>query len=407
MVEFATNVDIGNRALQHCGDLRISSFTEPSRQAREIAFAYDKLRQSELRRNLWRFATRRAVLRPLDTTTLQLFPGAWSAASLYVMGSVVSYNGALYECTDWLVTGSVPDAGVPWVPYFGPITVSLYTSGTSYWPGELIYTPQTEGYVVYVALAATTDTPGSFPNWSSAVAYNRGQSIGSGGGQLEFTPGNALVFFNPGNLAVNAQAGSQVQSLRDLNLGNDPSVAQAPNWQAVPATNQPHYNTGLNWLRLSDATLKSIVTPYPLTAGPCSDPHTLNAYRLPNGHFRRAPADPKGGVIPPLGGPSNPVPTDIVEENGYLVTAQGNAFMYRFVADVIDVPSMDPMFAEGLSLRIAIDVGPAVIEKDVRAQTMARIRDRYKEVMGEARLLDAIERGETTVPLDPYVAVRV
>jgi hypothetical protein len=69
---FTTPLDIVNRALQHCGRRRIFSFTDLTDNAQEMAFLYDKLRRAELRRNVWTFATRRTVLRPIDFTTMTL-----------------------------------------------------------------------------------------------------------------------------------------------------------------------------------------------------------------------------------------------------------------------------------------------------------------------------------------------
>ena len=50
MAEFLTPIDIGNRALQHCGAEMMDAslgFTEPSKNARQVSFAYGKLRRYE------------------------------------------------------------------------------------------------------------------------------------------------------------------------------------------------------------------------------------------------------------------------------------------------------------------------------------------------------------------------
>src|SRR5262245_20614060 len=90
---FLTPVNIANRALQHCGAGRIDEtqgFAEDSKNASECSFAYDKLRRAELRRNIWRFAIRRAVLRAIDTTTMLLAPALWVSSTTYFVGSIVS-----------------------------------------------------------------------------------------------------------------------------------------------------------------------------------------------------------------------------------------------------------------------------------------------------------------------------
>ena len=63
---FTVDVDVANRALQHCGQPRIDStlgFSEGTQRAQEIQFAYGKIKRAELRDNPWRFATRRTALR--------------------------------------------------------------------------------------------------------------------------------------------------------------------------------------------------------------------------------------------------------------------------------------------------------------------------------------------------------
>lgn len=404
MAEFTTNIDIANRAAQACGVARIFSFEDVSDAAREIAFAYDKLRVAELQRNIWKFATRRAVLRPMTVSTLEFVPAAWTAAGVYVMGSIAAYGGMIYLCRGWRVSGqTTPDVSPFWVPYFGPMVANPYTAGGAYFAGELVFTPANEDYVVYVALANTSDVPGNYPPWSAANTYSRGQSV-SFGLQLLFVPGSLPVFFVPGSLPVNP-SGAVAQSMRDLNLGNNPQFDRT-NWQVLPAAGQPDYRTGNNWLRL-DASIRSIVTPYPLSTGPVSDGNTLNVYRLPNGYLRHAPTDPKSGLVYDLGGPTAAAPNDMVFEDNFIVTSESAPFMLRFIADMTDVTQMEPMFCEGFALRLAEDIGPVIIPKDGRAGALARIASRYRTVISDARLVDAIERGPTATPLDPYVACRV
>src|SRR5216683_4161681 len=93
MTEFQTQADIGNRALQHCGAEMMDpalGFTENSKNARQVSFVYGKLRRAELRRNVWRFATRKAVIRPVDQNTLLLSPSLWVLATVYFVGSLVT-----------------------------------------------------------------------------------------------------------------------------------------------------------------------------------------------------------------------------------------------------------------------------------------------------------------------------
>ena len=89
---FANPVDICNRGMQHIGAPRIGAngFNEDSVQAGECSFAYDKVRRAELRRNVWRFATRLAVLRPFSVTTMEINAPLWMSTTPYAIGALVT-----------------------------------------------------------------------------------------------------------------------------------------------------------------------------------------------------------------------------------------------------------------------------------------------------------------------------
>jgi hypothetical protein len=72
---YQTSVDIANRALQHVGGKRIVTLADDSVNASAVSFCYDKLREAELRRNVWVFSIRKAALRPVDTNTQAPRPG--------------------------------------------------------------------------------------------------------------------------------------------------------------------------------------------------------------------------------------------------------------------------------------------------------------------------------------------
>jgi hypothetical protein len=130
MAEFRTDIDIANRALQHCGASRIVAFTDDSKNASETQFCYPKVREAELRRNVWTFACRRTMLRAVDTGTMLLDAALYASTTTYFVGSIVAdqYNN-LWQSTiqsnlanDPLLTSSY------WEPYFGPLAVALYDS---------------------------------------------------------------------------------------------------------------------------------------------------------------------------------------------------------------------------------------------------------------------------------------
>lgn len=412
--EFASNVDIGNRACQFVGDFRLNSFQDPSPQAREIAFAYDKLRLAELQRIVWKFATRRAVLRPINPTVMQLIPAAWSATLVYTTGSIVSYNNMIWVSQGWPPVGVTPDVSLTWVPYFGPMTINQWlptinsdgstNPGTNgYFAGELVYTPATENYTVYVSLSSSnTDTPGAYPNWINTVVYNRGDTVMyPAGGQLLSEPGDILVT-STGGIPVSSGATGPWQSTKDLNTtipGSDPS------WVPAPVVGQQHTRVGQNWLQL-DSTLQSIDIIYPIGTGPSTQNTTRNVYRLPNGYLKHAPDIDNPNEIVRVMGILSAAPSDAQFENGYMITSEVRAIMLRFIADMTDVTQMDNLFCEALAARIALDVGPTIVPKEERNQALARVARRYKEAIIDARANDAVERGASAQPQSQYATVR-
>ena len=233
MTEFLNPVDIANRALQHCGALRIDAtlgFTESSVNASECAFAYPKLRLAELRRNVWRFAIRRATLRPLDTNSLLLVPVLWVSTTTYFQGSIVSdQNSNLWISKVPNNLGNDPmQTGGLWEPYFGPMSVSLLDSSQSYFAGEMVYTKAGDGtFNVYLSMISgnsvhpaipnqwatntvfyNNDVVQTFPAWASGTTYSQGQGV-------SYTDGNTYV------------------SLVSSNIGNTPSTSTAK-WQLMP-----------------------------------------------------------------------------------------------------------------------------------------------------------------------------
>ena len=286
---FTTNVDIANRALQHCGALRITAFTDNSKNAASVSFVYDKLRVAELRRNTWSFATRKVVLRAVDHTTMFLEPAAYSPSNSYVVGAIVAYNGIWYMATNPVAVNNAPGLGDPWEQYFGPQTISqwlpplgspggeTYTppyNTTAYYAGELVYYPADETAAVYESLTSdNTDVPGVVPAWDATVTYNKGATVLY----------SAVVY----------------QSTVDLNLNSTPTGAG--NWVTVPIT-QTDQLSGPNWLKL-DAAYRSHTFVYPIGTGPRSQDTTKNVFMLPYGYLKTAPQDPKQGSFSYLGAP--------------------------------------------------------------------------------------------------------
>lgn len=442
---FTTNVDIANRALQHCGATRIISFQDDSKNASSVAFCYDKLRVAELRRNVWRFATRKVILRPIETNiypstqvpplapTMIFVPAVWSAENTYVIGSVVSYNGILYQANASVTTGVTPGNGVPWEQYFGPITVScwsttitfplnwlvgtVYVQGnqviaedgnvytatqttvandpvtdggvnwieggpptaptTSFFAGELVYNPVASNPGIYISLqSGNTDLPGIWPAWVSTNIYKL----------------NDQVIYQ----------GVVYQSAQDMNVNNMPT-GLGP-WIMQPGS-QTDFMTGLNWLQLGTATIQSLTLVYPVGTGPASQVSSRNVFMLPNGFLRQAPSDPKAGSQSYLGSPMGQLRYEDYEfENNFFTSATANPVMLRFVADIADILEMDPMFCEGLSARIATEIVEDLTQSEGKLQAIGA---QYKEFMTEARVVNGIETGATEPPMDDYLECRL
>lgn len=160
MAAFKTSTDIANRALQHVGARRITSLLDNSKAASEVNACYDGLREAELRRNVWVAATRRAVLRPIDTTTFLLNAPVYNTLTAYSVGAVVKdTSGKLWQ-TPVATTGQTPGSdGSPWDLYCGPLTVSTYDATVAYFAGELVY--QTDLHVYLSLLSGNTVAPPS------------------------------------------------------------------------------------------------------------------------------------------------------------------------------------------------------------------------------------------------------
>ncbi len=170
---FTTPVDVANRALQIIGVPRIAQFSDSSKQAKETQFAIDKIRAAELRRSVWTFATRRAVLRPVIATTANITFDAYDASVTYAAGDVVfDTNGFLWISTQGSNTANTPGAGGVnpfWIAYFGPNVAQVWSSSIQYFPGDMVYVSGTLT-VVYIAVAPSLNhTPPNATYWHVLV----------------------------------------------------------------------------------------------------------------------------------------------------------------------------------------------------------------------------------------------
>jgi hypothetical protein len=383
MGAFKIPVDIGNRALQHCGAARmdpVQGFNEVSRNAAEVSFAYDKQREAELRRRYWTFAIKRTVLRAIDGNTMRLLPALWSQVTTYFVGSIVSDQAG----NAWISRipnnlNNDPLLTAYWEPYFGPLSVSLYASAIAYCAGELVYTASGDGtYRVYLSLqSGNSDVPGAATAYDATVTYFKNQAV--------------------------TYLGVPYMSLVDLNTGQTPSTSPAAwtitfvggagsdKWLQIGGAEFP-FGVGLTTLNIV----------YPAGAGPSWQSTSRNVFLKPAGYLRLAPQNPKPGINP-LGGPSGVGYDDWEMEGEYLVSSDCGPITLRFVADFTDVARMDANFCEGVAARIALAVIDTMTQSAAQMQVVQGV---FKKWESDALTIDGIESGYVDPPDDDFITVR-
>lgn len=429
---FAIPEDICNRALQMLGARRIVSLSDNQREAKACAFCYDKLRRAELRRNTWVFSTRRTALRALqanttgivqnsiytpqsgpNTGTLWLTPAVWSSSVTYTPGAIVmdpTVPGLVWTSMAQENLNNAPGVGTGsvWDVYFGAKIAVPYDPTESYWAGELVYVrnPNTQAVTVYRSLAnqngngniqiiiVTEPSAGANQTTTSMSIKSDGA-----GNPWVLTEWNPLVTYNLDQVVV--YQFTLYRSSTEQNIGNAPGGAQ---WISCGPADAPTLAlaSNINWLPIP-ATVKSSITPYPIGAGPVQEANTRNAFPLPYGYLREAPQDPTQGAVSYLGAPGGLTYSDWVFESGFLTTHRSHTILLRFIADITDVTRMDDMFCEGLAARMAEAMCEELTQSAAKIATAVAM---YKTVMGEARIVNAIESGSDQPPEDDYISCR-
>lgn len=422
---FFDSLDIANRALDHLGATHIETPTEESVNNAKIAPIYDKVRRAELRRNNWRFAIRKCILHPVDTTTYLLAPALWNVGTLYLPGSIVAdANGQLWLSTQPNNTGNQPGASDIWENYFGQMTADIYdtTGGTTYFAGDLVYIPSADSsYIVYMSMInGNTEAPNTADVWSATQTYMQDQTASHSGSQWR-----SLIAMNLDNIPATGPANwsattayttsQQVTGLDGFiytaaqgNTGVNPVTDGGTNWTNTDMpnawTSSPLIPATSNlWVPIY-AAMQSLSILYPLNTGPLSQALTRNIFRLPAGYLRQVVGDPTAGINPFLGAPVGRVSKDWEFEGNYILSQQSTPLMLRFVADIQTVTKMDDMFCEGLAARIAMEACEAITNSNAKMQTCINT---YKQMMGEARIVNAVEIGPVEPPEDDYITCRI
>lgn len=461
---FAIPEDICNTALKHLGSPRITSLTDNSKQAAACQFWYDKDRQAEMRRNVWRFGTRKAALRPVSLSTMLLVPPTWNSTTLYLPGMIVAdpvVAGVYWQSSqvDNLNNTPGPDNNYYWDTYVGPLTVYPYDPSTAYYTGELVYKAKGDGaYQVFTCiqqmapsdiLAPMANIAGQTPiiagvypilngicsaypmqsdpnvrsEWQHNLMYRKDSIV-----SYKWVMYRSLVDINIGNAPdaalvlwvigttyplgaiVGGSDGFNYQSIVGANVGNNPVTDGGIHWKplGVPTQKWTTASVGvtssIQWLALPGATLQNVIFNWPQGSGPVEQSASRNVYRLPNGYLREAPQDPKAGSTSFLGAPSGLMYNDWEYEGNYFTTRDSEPIIYRFCADLRNVPIFDSMFCQGLGCRLAVDMCEELTQS---ADKIQRVEALYKGFMGEARVVNGIETGPTEPPVDDYISCRL
>src|SRR5665213_2709974 len=391
---FLDSLDIANRACDFCGVDPINSPTEDSVRNSKISAVYDKVRRAELMRNIWRFAIREVMLRPMSATSLLLVPGAYDSTQTYLPGEVVVDTNSLKWVSQIAenINNTPGGNNNAWEVYFGPEAVDKFDATLGYYAGELVYyitnaTPN--GYQIYMSMTSNnTDVPYTSTAWDATVQYNQDQTVSYGGFQwrslipinLNNTPANAPLAWAAGTAYTisNTVTGSDnyIYTALGSTTGNDPTTDNGVHWTnsgllAAWSKSPTLVASSVNWRPLR-ATLKNPALMYPIGSGPSAQAETRNIFKLPSGFLKLAPQDPKAGSASYLGAPSNLQYEQWDLEGKYLVGRNDVMIRLRFVADVARVIDMTDMFCEGLAARIAIGVAPTITQSEAKLATIAQ-----------------------------------
>lgn len=450
MTAFQTPTDIGNRALQHVGvGERMVGLDDDTKAASEVRTCYDMLRQAELRRNVWRFATRRVILRPIGANTMLFAPTLWDATATYHNGSAVLQIGnsevidkSTYGTyTYWLSQIASNKNNQPgihsggdyfWDTYFGPMTVDEWDDDVSYFNGEVVFYNSATALVtsvpeVYRSVVDNNigNTPNDIEAWDATVNYRKDEVVTYAGEQYMSRPqynlGNTPVddlaawssatTYSIGQFATALHPtlpGSLIYvSLQNSNTNHDPGASGASAYWGIQGPwawteTIPGTVANKNWIKQNGVVI-DLNMQWPAGTGPADDGSTRNVYRLPNGFLREAPQDPKPGLSFGLGIFSGREMNDWEYEGNYFTSRDLGPILFRFVADTTLVKDFDPMFCEGLAARIATAVCEPITQSQGKMQQVSQV---YGGIMSSARAINAIETGPVEPPEDDYILVR-
>lgn len=403
---YQDSLDIANRALFNLGLPAILSVTEDSLRNSTMSLVYDQLREEELRRNNWKFAKRRVLLRPISTSSRLLAPHAWEAQETYLPGSIVAdTNGAFW--ISWRANnyGNEPGASDAWDAYYGPMTVDPWTSSTTYGAGELVYSPlaYNGSFGVFISLqSGNSDDPETAVAWAAGTTYNLNDRVSYGGfmwrslitlnlGVTPLSPPanySSGVTYGIGDKAV-ASDGYVYTATTGATLGINPIDDDGTFWtHGVPAawSHDPlQYSASPKWLPLF-AGMTNISGDWQYVTADSGE----SVFHLPSGFLRRVRL--RSGVRRAADG------TELI---GKFITGPGPIMTLEFIANVRLVTTMDPMFCGGLAARMALSTSKKLI--GTIDNSLAQL---YGKFMTEARQVNAVEAVPEEADEDEYMTAR-
>lgn len=402
---------VANRALQHVGQKSLLDLTTTSKSLTEINRCYDGLRRAELRRNVWTFSIRRATLRAMDDDTKIVVPNAWDSETTYAAGSLATRNGVVYQSVS-SNTADDPETSSNWQVYFGPRTASVWDEDTSYFSGEMVLTP--DGGQVLLSLTNDNTTVPFADDWDAATTYSIGDTVWFGEFQYA-SYSNSNLNNSPEDEpdAWDAETAyvitNQVRYLGNIYQASGSTTGDVPTdgapWTLLGAANwddDPDWPPA-EWLYLFAPASVPFIS-YPLGYGPYSDTTTGNIFFLPANFMREAAQSPKAGSVSIFGAPGGLQYNDWLFENGFLLTTMPGPIHLRFAADVMNPALFDPMFVEGFAARIGMTVCEPLTQSTAKLANIAKV---YSTYMGEARTVNAIEKGSEEQAQDDWISTRL
>lgn len=259
--------------------------------------------------------------------------------------------------------------------------------------------------------------------WTSATrrAVMRSVVVGSTGG-LTFIAYNSATTYAVGD--VISYANIFWMSVAGSNLNNTPGAAgmvakwvpyfgpmNAPLWDAavqyypgdvvyvssvayiavVANLNQTVVANTTYWHIMAGAVPSIAVGYFP--QGYERDPTVLRkSYRLPANFLRFAPQDPKAAGVAHQNVGAGMQFNDWEVEAGYIYTADTAPFILRFVADQVDVSTMDPLLCQAWGARVALHLCETTTQSPEKKKDA---RDEYSRIINLAKMVNAVEAGTT------------